>query len=322
MKVLLTNGSGFVGGHLIEALDEGRHEIHAWHIDPISDQHRRMPVQWARQDITDQATLAGRIQALKPDCVIHLAAISDVPAALKAPVMSWQVNVIGTLILLDALATHSSRSRLLYIGSGDAYGDSFNQQPQIDESAPLQPQNPYSASKAAAEVAVREFARRGALPTLCVRPFNHIGPGQSDRFAIPSFAAQIAAIEAREFEPLMRVGNLSAIRDFTDVRDVVRAYTLLMHEPESRYDGSAVNVCSGQARSMQSMLDGLLALSDVRIEVTTDPQRLRPSDTPRIVGRHDRLSRWCGWQPQMAIEQSLADILDEARSLKPSLRQG
>ncbi len=317
-RLLLTNGSGFVGTHLIRRLLDQGHSVVAWHIDELTEAQLGWAVEWHRVDITDEVRVSSMLKQSDAEAVVHLAAISDVPTAIRKPAMTWSINVLGTLNLLAAVSQHRPECRILYIGSGDAYGESFNHDGIVSESSPLLPQNPYSASKAAAELAVQEFARRGAVQAICTRPFNHIGPGQSIRFAIPSFSHQIASIEAGHSDAVLRVGNLEAERDFTDVRDVVQAYSRLLDCPAEVYDGRSLNICSGRARSMQSVLDELLHLSECDIRIETDPERLRPSDTPRIVGSHERLNQLTGWSPELSISQTLNDALNEARALVES----
>jgi GDP-4-dehydro-6-deoxy-D-mannose reductase len=198
--------------------------------------------------------------------------------------------------------------RIIFSGSSEVYGASFKAGVPLNESAELQPANPYASSKAAADLMLGQMALQG-LKVARLRPFNHTGPGQTEHFAIPSFAAQIARIERGLQEPVMRVGSLDSMRDFLDVQDVVDAYVSTVLLADELPAGCVMNLASGKPRRIGDMLDSLLAMSEVRIDVTPDPARFRPSDTPLVVGDSSRAYALLGWRPQRDIEYTLASVL-------------
>ncbi len=253
------------------------------------------------------------LDVAKPDVVFHLAAQTFVPDALASPQETYEANVLGTARLLEAMRAYSkagaSRPRLVFVSSGEAYGAQPSASFPLDERTPFHPSNPYAASKAAAEMLVLGEAHAFGVDVVVARPFNHIGPGQSDRFVIANFARQLAQI-ASGGEPIMRVGNLDARRDFLDVRDVVRAYVVLARRGVS---GEVYNICSGIARSIRDALAALIRVAHVAVEVRDDPARMRPSDVPLFVGSYEKLRSATGWAPQISFEHSIRDIFAAAR---------
>ena len=237
--------------------------------------------------------------------IIHLAAISYLPEATEHPEQVFEVNVNGTVLLTQAMLRHVPRARFLYIGSSEAYG--VPQSIPIDESHPLAPQNPYAISKAAAEQYCSYLHRAVGADIVCVRPFNHTGPGQLPRFALPGFADRIARIIRGEVPPVIEVGNLEARRDFLDVRDVVDAYVRLL---EAAPSGAVVNVCSGEAYQIGDALDLLIEMSQRSIEVRVDRARLRAVEVPEIRGSYRKLERMTGWKPTISFVTTLRDLLD------------
>lgn len=305
-RVLVTGGRGFVGARLIAALSR-RHPD--WEIDAPNG----APGAPDTVDVTSPEAMADWVRRGRPDMVVHLAAVSAVTQASSAPRLAWDVNLGGTLNLVLALAEHAPQARLLYVSSAEVYGATFQAGRPVDEAGLLQPVNPYAASKAAADILVRQAAA-GGLSAVVMRPFNHIGPGQSEAFAVPSFAAQIARIEAGTQAPVLHVGSLDDERDFLDVDDVVEAYLLaLEHEPPPAE--RVFNVASGQPVRMGEVLDQLLALSSRRIEVRTDPSRLRATSVRRVVGDAGRLRSVLGWNPRGSLPATLQAILAEQRAL-------
>ncbi|HEX6911120.1 MAG TPA: GDP-mannose 4,6-dehydratase, partial [Longimicrobium sp.] len=246
------------------------------------------------------------VEEARPDAVVHLAGQASVGDSFADPLGTWDVNATGTLRLAGALP---DGARLLLASSAEAYGAVPEAEQPIREDRPLRPTNPYAASKAAAEMAALQAAARG-VEAVVARAFNHTGPGQDARFALPSFARQLAAVRAGEAEPLLRVGNLSARRDLLDVRDVVRAYVRLLEAGEP---GGVYNVCSGQAHTIAGALDELIDLSGTRTRVEVDPARVRPVDVPLLLGDNGRM-RALGWTPAIPLRQTLGDLLEhEAR---------
>ncbi len=309
MRVLITGAGGFVGRTLTDYLraEQPDAELHGTqhpdHHEALQDGVARHPV-----NLCDPAATGALINTVRPDHIYHLAGQAFVPRSFEDPWESIENNVRGQLNLTLACIAAGIKPRFLIAGSAEIYG-AVKTVP-IAEDAPLVPNSPYSVSKAAQDMLGFQYHVSHGIPFLRARAFNHFGPGQSDRFVAPSFAMQIARIEAGLQEPVMRVGDLSAKRDFTDVRDVVRAYRLLIDRGEA---GEAYNVASGQARSIQDVLDVLLSLTPAEINVKLDPARLRPSAIPVLEGNVTRISQATGWMPQIPFEITLRDLLEDCR---------
>jgi GDP-4-dehydro-6-deoxy-D-mannose reductase len=305
-KVLITGAGGFVGGHLTAAL-----KVH--HPDWIQD----APGGTVGVDVTDSQAVEDWIRGSQPDIVVHLAAVAAVTASVKDPRLAWRVNLDGVLNVVFALQEYAPAAHLLFVSSAEVYGESLNTGQPVNEGALLQPVNPYAASKAAADILVRQAVAAGLSATVA-RPFNHTGSGQSEAFVVPNFAAQISRIEAGLQPPVIEVGSLDDERDFLDVNDVVSAYRLLLdrrEEPEAR---GVFNVASGEPTRIGDILDRLLSLAKVRIQVTVDATRLRATRTPRVIGDASRI-RALGWAPTTPLDQTLAAVLeDHRRAVNPS----
>ena len=302
-KVLITGADGFVGRHLTAALADTHPD---WNLDAPAAPGSAFSV-----DVTDAQAVTAWVQKSQPDMVVHLAAIAAVTASVKDPRLAWKVNLEGTLNLVLALQQHSPGTHLLFVSSAEVYGESFKNGQPADESVLLQPVNPYAASKAAADILVRQAAAGGLAATV-VRPFNHTGPGQSEAFVAPDFAGQIARIEAGLKAPLIEVGSLDEERDFLDVADVVSAYRLLL---ERRFDPAAAgvfNVASGAPVRIGDLLDKLLSYAKLKIEVRVDPGRLRATPMRRVVGDASRL-RSLGWSPTRTLDETLLAVLEDRR---------
>lgn len=256
-------------------------------------------------DICNKPALLASLASNVPETVLHLAALSFVPDSFKAPEKTYEVNFLGTLRLLEALAESGFRGRFLFVGTGDAYGlVPLDEQP-IREGQPLRPRNPYAVSKVAAEALCYQWSQTGPFEVVMARPFNHIGAGQAPTFAISDFARQIAEISAGLRPPVLKVGNIDVTRDFTDVKDVLKAYELLLSKGRN---GEVYNVCSGVERSVRSLVERLLELAGVEAEIQNDPTRFRPSDQPRVCGDHAKLSRDTGWQPEVSMDETLLNL--------------
>lgn len=311
-RILVTGAGGFVGRHVAEAL--------ARRLAPGSTvlaglrNAEAAPAGTApvSLDITDAAACRAVLREARPDAVVHLAAIAAVQEARADPGRCWRVNLDGTRHLAEAVLAEVPEARFLFVSSSEVYGGTFKRgTAPLDEDAVLDPTNPYAASKAAADLLVGQMARDG-LRAVRLRPFNHTGPGQSDAFVVPAFAAQVARIEAGLQPPVLRVGNLEALRDFLDVRDVAAAYAAAATGPELA-PGTILNIASGRPRSVREALDALVGLARVAVTVEPDPARMRPNDTPFAVGDSTRAHDLLGWRPAIAWETTIADTLEDWR---------
>jgi GDP-4-dehydro-6-deoxy-D-mannose reductase len=300
---LITGATGFAGGHLLAYLSSRGIGAHAWG-------HRAKPAPgdgaatWTAVDLLDRRAVRAALDACRPSAIYHCAGVADVHSTWAAPAHALRVNAVGTHYLLEAASDLELDVRVLVTGSALVYRQSLD---PITEDHPIGPATPYGVSKLAQEM----MAGESAIDTLLARPFNHAGPGQSPAYATSAFAQQIAEIEAGRRDAVLRVGNLDAQRDITDVRDTVRAYHALVERGHVR---RPYNVCSGRTYTMRALLDTLLSLARVRVRVETDPARLRPSDTPVVHGSHAQLTRDTGWEPTIPIEQTLGDLLDDWRA--------
>jgi GDP-4-dehydro-6-deoxy-D-mannose reductase len=304
--VLITGATGFAGGHLVEHL-AGSYELAGWGRSAPGAELAGL-AEWHAVDLLDRDSVRGALAALRPATIFHLAGAPQVAESWRDGARPLQGNVLATAHLLDAVRRARLSCRVLVIGSAAVYAPSDS---PIEEGAPLRPSNPYALSKLAQEqLALRAFSDDG-LDIVIVRPFNHTGPRQSPAFVAPSIARQIALIEHGRVEPVIRVGALEARRDFTDVRDVVRAYAGVMMHGET---GQTYNVGSGIGRSIRSVLDALLVRSRVEVRVETDAERLRPAEASALVADTTRLRNQTSWQPQIPFESMLDDLLDYWRA--------
>ncbi|MBI3776628.1 MAG: GDP-mannose 4,6-dehydratase [Gammaproteobacteria bacterium] len=289
MKILVTGADGFVGSY-----------VSAWpEAVPLVERGQRV-------DICDASTLAAAIQNIRPDAVVHLAAQSFVPQSLRNPRETYEINFFGTLNILTALRESGFSGRFLYVGSGDMYGRVPIDSMPIQENYPLRPRNPYAVSKVAAEALCYQWSQSETFEVVMVRPFNHVGPRQSTQFVVAGLAQQIAEIKHQKRTPAVDVGNIDVTRDFTDVRDVVRAHRMVL---ERGRNGEVYNVCSGNERSIRSILDILISISGVSVQVRQDPSRLRSAEQERVWGSYEKLHRDTGWSPEIPFEQTLRETL-------------
>lgn len=310
MKTLVTGANGFAGLHLLrELLRRGERGVVAASLDgtPVPG-FAEGEVEWASLDITSTDSVRSVVRAHRPDRIFHLAGQSSVSQSFENPLVTWEVNATGTVRLLDALVREGRPTRALVISSAEVYGAVSRDDLPISESHPMRPITPYGSSKAATEVVALQTATGGLVDVVLARSFNHIGPGQDARFALPSMAQQLVRIRRGQAEPVLHVGNLNVCRDFLDVRDVARAYATLMETGES---SAVYNVCSGEARSLLDVVEALVRLSDTGARLEVDPDRVRAVDIPLLVGDPGRL-RALGWAPQISMEDSLRDLLAAA----------
>lgn len=280
MRILVTGASGFVGRRLQPRLIAAGHEVFG--ID-------------RETDVTDRAALAAALARTRPEAVVHLAALSSVADSMTRPLDAYRTNFLGTRALLSAVAAAAPHARVLLAGTADVYAATVPRQAPFDETTPLRPRSPYARSKAAAELLGRLAAEQG-LDVVCVRAFNHTGPGQSDRFVVASFARQVAAIARGRAAARLAVGNLASVRDFLHVDDVIEAYRRLL---DPGVPPGVYNVASGLGVPIRQVLDGLLALAGLEVRVEVDPERFRPTDW--LVGDATRLARATGWAPRIGL---------------------
>jgi GDP-4-dehydro-6-deoxy-D-mannose reductase len=304
-RVLITGGQGFVGQYLRTALARSCLD---WLLDipaPPTDDRSGL-------DLTRAEAVETYVATTRPDIVVHLAAVAAVTTSVKAPRHAWEVNLGGTLNLVLALQEHAPDAHFLYVSSAEVYGASLKSSAPMTERGLLQPMNPYAASKAAADILVRQAAAAGLSATV-MRPFNHTGAGQSESFVAPSFAAQIARIEAGVQPPVLWVGSLDEARDFLDVRDVVRAYTLALGARSTLAPGEVFNIASGQAVRIGDLLERLLGQARTPIDVRVDPGRLRPAPIQTAIGDPAHLRNTLGWAPEIDLDETLKAVLDDQR---------
>ena len=288
MRALVTGASGFVGRHLVAHLVASGDEVTT-----------------SEAEITEPEALEADFGECRPDAVYHLAAQADVQASFSAAAATLRVNVEGTFNVLDA-ARRAGAGRVVVVSSADVYGRLEPAGLPVDETAPMRPVTPYGASKAAAEMVCMQAGAGRGLDLIRARAFNHLGPGQSDRFVAAALAARIAANE-RSGADVVPVGNLRARRDFTDVRDVVRAYRLLAEHGAS---GEAYNVCSGTALGVGELAEALIARARHPMRLAADDELLRPVDVTEVRGDPSKLRAATGWRPEVRMEQTLDDLLD------------
>jgi GDP-4-dehydro-6-deoxy-D-mannose reductase len=311
MRILITGATGFVGCHLARALlAQGGMEVAGLSLQtgwPPGADDIRAGIRLFHGDLCISSAVEAILHAVQPIQIYHLAGYADAGRSFTEAEAAWMGNLAATRSLYDAILRWGGRPRVLYVSSGAIYGEPRDVGRPVDEQSVLRPNSPYAASKAAADLASYQYACTAGLDIVRARPFNHIGPGQSPRYAVANFARQIARIEQGLQPPSLRVGNLWAARDMTDVRDVVRAYLALMERGQR---GEAYNIGSGQTVTMQTCLDHLVKLSHVEVAVETDHQLVRRVETATIRVDATLLGLATGWTPHYSLEQTLADTLE------------
>lgn len=309
MRALITGINGFVGGHLAEhLLAAGDWEV--WGLArqatlKLPQLREHVPVLAA--DLNDRDAVIGAIGTARPDVVFHLAAQSNVPRSFDDPAGTLATNVSAQLNLFQAVIQLRIDPLLVIAASNEMYGHVRPEDLPLNERTPFNPVNPYAVSKATQDLLAYQYHASHQLRTLRLRLFNHIGPRQTEQYVVSALAAQIARIEAGAQEPILRVGNLAAERDFTDVRDVARAYSLAARAGRVP---NAYNIGSGRSVSVRWLLDTLVSLSACPIAVEPDPARMRPADVPRVVSDCSLFHEHTGWEPQIKLETTLADVLE------------
>lgn len=299
MRAFVTGGMGFVGTWLRAHLEEQGDEVVAPH---------------GGFDVTDPSVVRRAMAEARPEAVYHVAGLAHVGRSWEEPEEFFRVNAEGTLNVVQAARRCEPVPKVLLVSSAEVYGNVAPAQLPLSEDNPLRPVSPYAASKAAAElVGLQAFLGHG-VPVIRARPFNHAGPGQASTFVVPALAARI--IEAqREGSGVLRVGNLSPRRDITDVRDVVRAYRLLVERGEP---GEVYNVCSGRDVAIEQLVRRMLALAGADLELEPDPDLLRPADVPVLRGDRLRLRTATGWEPEIPLDDTLRAVLDSLRDARPA----
>lgn len=302
MRVLVTGACGFVGRHLLNELATRGHT--AYGMDQGTAPSALRVEDFLQVDICDGRAVNDAVKRLAPDACVHLAAIAFVPSGAAVPARMVAVNVMGTTHLLEAFRTAGSPARILFVSTAQVYGSHPRPAPAREEDA-LAPESLYGITKSAGDGIARFYARQYGMEVMVARPYNHIGPGQDSGYVIASFARQVRAIR-RGAPPLVKVGNLGSLRDFTDVRDICRAYALLL-ERGSR--GQAYNIASGTLVKIGEALRGLCELAGVQPEIVRDEALYRPDDRCLMLDT-SRLRETTGWAPSIPFNQTLADILE------------
>jgi GDP-4-dehydro-6-deoxy-D-mannose reductase len=269
--------------------------------------HIQDKIKLMEADLKDMVSLRGVLADVKPDRIFHLAAQSFVPTSWKCPAETFAINAIGEVNLFEAVLSLNQTPKIQIAGSSEEYGQVFSNEIPMKETNPFRPLSPYAVSKVAQDLLAFQYYKSYSLRTVRTRGFNHTGPRRGDVFVTSSFARQIAEIEQKKRPPVIHVGNLEAKRDFTDVRDMVRAYWLSL---EKGVEGEVYNIGSGQAYSMQEVLDLLMSLSRSKMEIKVDPARLRPSDVPVLLSDSSKFRTLTGWRPMIPFKQTILDLLN------------
>lgn len=308
-KVFITGATGFVGSHLIDFLlcEKGVRVFGAKRRRSDTSQTRTADrVEWVEMDITDAHNVLSAIKSVRPTHIFHLAAQSFVPTSWRAPQETFTTNAIGTINIMEAVRVLELDTRIQIAGTSEEYGGVRPEELPIAEGNPLRPLSPYAVSKVAADLSAQQYHRSYGLNVVVTRAFNHTGPRRGDVFAESNFAKQIAMIEKGQQEPVIRVGNLDAARDYSDVRDIVRAYWLAL---EKGQPGEVYNIASGESVRIGDLLDCLLSFAKVKgIKVERDAARMRPSDVPFLKGDSTKFRQLTGWKPEIPFENTLNDL--------------
>ncbi len=311
MKALITGITGFAGSHIADyCLGRGGIDVYGiirWRSRTENIEHLRDKVTFVECDLRDATSTREVIEEVRPGYIFHLAAQSFVPMSWRAPTESLTTNVIGQLNVFEAIRKIDLKCRIQIACSSEEYGMVGEDELPISEDAPLRPISPYAVSKVAQDLLGYQYFMSYKMDIVRTRGFNHTGPRRAPVFVVSDFAKQIVEIERGLREPVMYVGNLDAERDFTDVRDMVRAYFLALEKGKS---GEVYNICSENSWRIGDMLDRLLSMTTAEISVKQDPARLRPSDVPRLRGDCSKFKRDTGWEPEIPFETTLSDMLD------------
>jgi len=315
LRILITGITGFVGSHLTEyALSRGDVEVYGtvrWRSRMENIEHLLEKINLVDCDLRDAAAVRKTLQEVQPEYIFHLAAQSYVPTSWKAPAETLCNNILSELNILEAMRDLGMNARLHVAGSSEEYGLVHEHETPITEENPLRPLSPYAVSKVAQDMLAYQYHRSYGVHVVRTRAFNHEGPRRGYVFVTSNFARQIALIEKGKKEPVIEVGNLNARRDFTDVRDMVKAYWLALEKGEP---GEVYNIGSGRAVTIREMLDILLSFTDLDIEIRPVPERMRPSDVELLVCDCGKFRAITGWKPEIPLEKTLQDTLDYWRA--------
>jgi GDP-4-dehydro-6-deoxy-D-mannose reductase len=310
VRILITGISGFVGRHLVQHLLDASPDAEIHGTTQKQTPQDTFSAIYHTLDLRDAQAVRDLLAEVQPEQIYHLAAQAFVPRSFEDPWDTLENNIRSQLNIIIACIAQGIKPRILVVGSAEAYGMVKPEDIPIHEEIPLRPSSPYSVSKVTQDMMGLQYHTSHQMPIIRVRPFNHTGPGQDERFVVPAFAMQIARIEIGLQAPVVKVGDLSAERDFTDVRDVVRAYRLVVEQGTS---GEVYNISSGASHSIQSVLDQLCSESTIPIKVETDPARMRPNAIPVLRGDSTKLREAVGWQPAISFNQMLKDVLNDCR---------
>ena len=302
MRALITGSQGFVGRYLRRELETNGYEVLGMDLQAGPDT--------IQADLLDAERMAETVREANPGAVFHLAGQADVAKSWQIPQKTMEINVIGTINLMEAVRAFDPGVRMVLVGSSDQYGNLGAAGECVKETQELRPQTPYAVSKRAQEEMARAYVGAYSMNICMTRSFNHGGAGQRKGFLIPDFASGVAQVE-KGLAPSLKVGNLDARRDFTHVKDVVRAYRLIA---EKGRPGEIYNVGSGRTYSAREILDRLCAMANCPIPVEQDPAKMRPSDTPVVCCGHGKLSRDTGWEPEISLDEMLRETLEEWRN--------
>lgn len=311
MRVLITGVAGFVGRHLAAHLfAEGGHEV--WGLSRAGHELAGLDpkIRLVVADLTNRDAVETAIAECRPEAIYHLASQASVKRSFDSPLETLQNNMVGQVHLLDACIVSAPKARILVIGSNEEYGLTEPDELPIKESKELRPVSPYAVSKVTQDMLGHQYFRSRGLQIVRARPFTHIGPGQAPGFVTTDFAMQLAKMELGRAEPTLNVGNLDGVRDFSDVRDIVRGYRLLLGRGEP---GEVYNLGSGVGRTVRSLLDQLLNLTTVRPAVVPDPSRMRPSEIPAMYADCSKILAQTGWKTEIPFEQTLRDVMEDWR---------
>ena len=315
MRALITGIVGFAGSHLAAELLESGYEVYGTQLKGESREKIRgliKSISISNLDLTNSSATRRLVRRIKPDIVYHLAAVSSVGLSFNNPRLTFNVNLMGTLNLLEALRTIDTLTGILLVTSSDVYGVVKPSDLPLKESAAMKPVTPYGVSKAAVDMLGFQYFKSYGLPIIRVRAFNHTGPKQSPGFVVSDFCRQVALIEAGRLKPVFSVGNLDAQRDISDVRDIVNGYKLLA---EGGKKGDVYHLCSGRAVRIKKILDSVLESSNRKVKVKPDPRLMRPSETPRLIGDASKAKRAVGYRPTYKLAQTIHDTLEYWRTV-------